>query len=417
MKDKLLKEIEKRQNELYSLLKQLININSESFGNVGNEKAVAEFIEKFFIENGMKADLYSPDSIEGIKENPDYMPGHNLENRPDVTGILKGKKSERRLMLMSHSDTVPIGDEKLWSFPPLSGELRDGKVWGRGACDDKYGIAVALFLMKLIKELGVELNYDLLFTAYSDEEYGGGNGALAACLKYKCDDYLNMDHKKLELCISAMGGGDVKIEIASDTPTSSCANTVKGVQILNEDIATFREARVKELLADEIYKDSIIPKNSVILLEAKAGDDGNDLDKGHIIVEYYTNKTEDLINKEFEELRVRADKRLAEIGFRVSNIEKTTRYFHYQRSDMDNNTVAEKLQTAAKEILGRDLVVLGAVLSDLSLILKYGSSKTVGFGIGRDFDVYGGAHQRDEFIECSDLLAFSKTIGTFLLDY
>ena len=147
-------------------------------------------------------------------------------------------------MLMSHSDTVPIGDEKLWSFPPLSGELRDGKVWGRGACDDKYGIAVALFLMKLIKELGVELNYDLLFTAYSDEEYGGGNGALAACLKYKCDDYLNMDHKKLELCISAMGGGDVKIEIASDTPTSSCANTVKGLQILNEEIATFREARV-----------------------------------------------------------------------------------------------------------------------------------------------------------------------------
>ena len=67
MKDKLLKEIEKRQNELYSLLKQLININSESFGNVGNEKAVAEFIEKFFIENGMKADLYSPDSSEGIK--------------------------------------------------------------------------------------------------------------------------------------------------------------------------------------------------------------------------------------------------------------------------------------------------------------------------------------------------------------
>ena len=106
-----------------------------------------------------------------------------------------------------------------------------------------------------------------------------------------------------------------------------------------------------------------------------------------------------------------------EIVFKVSNIEKTTRYFHYQRSDMKNNAVAEKLQSAAKDVLGRDLVVLGAVLSDLSLILKYGSSKTVGFGIGRDFDVYGGAHQRDEFIDCSDLLALSKTIGAFLLDY
>ena len=67
--------------------------------------------------------------------------------------------------------------------------------------------------------------------------------------------------------------------------------------------------------------------------------------------------------------------------------------------------------------MGRDLVVCGAVLSDLSLIMKYGSRKAVGFGIGRDFDVYGGAHQRDEFIECSDLLVFAKTIGAFLLDY
>lgn len=417
MKNKLLQMIEERQSELYDLLKSLVNINSESFGTTGNEAYVAKFVKNYLDGIGVESDLYSPESIDGFRENPDYLAGHNLENRYDVTGILRGKNSKKSLMLMSHSDTVPIGDEKLWSFPALSGELRDGKIWGRGACDDKYGIAAGLFLMKLIKEAGIELDCDYYFTAYSDEEYGGGNGSLAACLKYKCDDYVNMDCKNFELWVAGVGGGDVLFEFAADEPKGSCSDAVEALYILKKELDLFREDRKQELLQEELYKNTYIPDTSMILLEAKAGDDGNDLDKGHILIEYFTNKTEDEINIEFDKLCNNANEKLKSIGFKITKREMTTRFFHFVKSDYKNSPIVKKLTEAAKETSGRILVPSGAVLSDLSLIVKYGSPNAVGFGVGRAFDVYGGAHQRDEHISCDNLLEFTKIMGSFLMSY
>ncbi|MEI2736869.1 MAG: succinyl-diaminopimelate desuccinylase [Rhodoblastus sp.] len=45
------------------------------------------------------------------------------------------------LTFAGHTDVVPTGDESLWRFPPFSAEVADGRVWGRGACDMKGGIA------------------------------------------------------------------------------------------------------------------------------------------------------------------------------------------------------------------------------------------------------------------------------------
>ena len=320
-------------------------------------------------------------------------------------------------MLMGHSDTVPIGDESLWSFPPLSGECRDGKVWGRGACDDKYAVAVSLFLMKLIRELGIELDYDLLFTAYCDEEFGGGNGALAACLKYKCDDYLNLDCKNFELWSAGVGGGDVLFEISSDRPKGSCGDALEALCILKKELDVFKCARKAELTEEELFKNTYIPDSSMILLEAKTGNDGNDLDKGHLVMEYFTNKTEGEIEGELELLCNRANEKMKKYGFCISKREMTTRFFHFVKSELDGNNVVNKLINSAKTVSGRKVVPSGAVLSDLSLIIKYGSQRAVGFGAGSAFDVYGGAHQRDEHIDCEKLLEFTKIIGAFLLEY
>lgn len=415
-KERLLAAVEERQSELFDLLGQLIRINSESFGTTGNEAEIAAFIKEYLKGIGVESELYSPDSVEGIKESGDYLEGHNMGNRPDVTGVLRGK-TRRSLMLMSHSDTVPIGDESLWSFPPLSGEVRDGKVWGRGACDDKYGIAVGLFLMKLIKELGIELDYDYYFTAYSDEEYGGGNGSLGACLKYKCDDYVNMDCKNFELWVAGVGGGDVLFEIASDTPKGSAGDALMGLYILKKELDVFKEARKAELMGEELFRNTYIPDTSTIILEAKAGDDGNDLDKGHLVVEYFTNKSEKEIDVEFDALCESVNAKLKEIGFKIVKREMTTRFFHFVKSDYKNSNIVKKLAKAAKEAGGIDIVPSGAVLSDLSLIVKHGSPNAVGIGVGSAFDVYGGAHQRDEFINCEKLLKFTKIMGSLLMDY
>ena len=63
--------IEKRQEELYQLLCDLIRINSENFGPYGNEKECAQYIAKLCDELGMETEIYSPMDLEGFKDHPD----------------------------------------------------------------------------------------------------------------------------------------------------------------------------------------------------------------------------------------------------------------------------------------------------------------------------------------------------------
>ena len=61
----------------------------------------------------------------------DSMPG-----RPSVAAVLQGSQSDApSLVINGHLDTVPVDDETLWTFPPFEATVRDGLVYGRGACD------------------------------------------------------------------------------------------------------------------------------------------------------------------------------------------------------------------------------------------------------------------------------------------
>ncbi|MFO1133875.1 MAG: succinyl-diaminopimelate desuccinylase [Rhodoblastus sp.] len=64
------------------------------------------------------------------------------EDTPDVENLYaRIGEGGPHLTFAGHTDVVPTGDENLWRFPPFSAEVADGRVWGRGACDMKGGIA------------------------------------------------------------------------------------------------------------------------------------------------------------------------------------------------------------------------------------------------------------------------------------
>lgn len=83
---------------------------------------------------------------------------------------------EPALILLQHTDVVPA-DRNYWTTDPLSGEIRDGYLWGRGAIDMKgTGISqLATFLS--LHRAGLPLNRDVVFVATADEEAGGFFGA------------------------------------------------------------------------------------------------------------------------------------------------------------------------------------------------------------------------------------------------
>lgn len=84
---------------------------------------------------------------------------------------------EPPLVLLSHIDVVPV-DAESWRRDPFGGELIDGEIWGRGACDMKEMVAMELSVMAALHSSDAPRRRDLIFAALADEEAGGTAGAL-----------------------------------------------------------------------------------------------------------------------------------------------------------------------------------------------------------------------------------------------
>lgn len=415
-KHMLYEKIESDKEELFALLGSLIQINSENFGSHGNEKACAEYVRDYCEALGYQAEVYSPLAIPDFEKHPDYLDGRGLEGRRNCTVTVPGKNHEKKLMLAAHIDTVEIGDESKWAFPPLCGLVKDGNILGRGACDDKYSVAASLFLIKKMKELGMELPYDLLFTGYCDEEYGGSNGALAACLKYPCDDYLNLDCKNFEIWNCGVGGGELVFQVKGKEAVDNCGKVLEGLNIAEKHFREFAKKRRTELEQNLVFAGTIVARNAFrIMCFMAGGQGGTDMDSGYFKVTYYTDKTEVEINAELAQLKTIVDEELEKLGLYELQITKATRFFHYVKSK-ENNRMISLLKTAGEE-QGRALCEKGACLSDLPMFVLYGSPRAVSFGIGADFHRPGGAHQTNEYVECDKLVEFTKIVGGFLVEY
>lgn len=99
------------------------------------------------------------------------------KGRPSVVGVARGSGGGKSLLLNGHIDTVTLMG---YDGDPLSGEIKDGKLYGRGAADMKSGLAANMIALANAKKLG--LKGDVIFTGVADEEYAsiGTEDVLAA---------------------------------------------------------------------------------------------------------------------------------------------------------------------------------------------------------------------------------------------
>lgn len=124
-----------------------------------------------------------------------------FEARPGRTNVVARLSGTGRgggpLLITAHLDTVPFGDG--WKYPPLSGAIEEGFVWGRGAIDMKNMAAMCVATMcRLVRE-GVELERDLIFAAVADEEAGCTFGS-----KFLVEEH--PEHVKAEFLLGEVGG-------------------------------------------------------------------------------------------------------------------------------------------------------------------------------------------------------------------
>jgi acetylornithine deacetylase len=174
--------IARYRDEIVQLMTDLIRIPSENKPPLGYEKDVQEFMADFLRRAGLKVDLYQIDQVEGMLEHPDYWPGRDYTDRPNLCSTLKGKGGGRSLLLTGHSDTVALG-ENVWSKAPFGAEIHDGKMYGLGASDMKGQMAAMIVVFKALAEQQVPLHGTLTYECVVDEEEAGVNATIAGRLR------------------------------------------------------------------------------------------------------------------------------------------------------------------------------------------------------------------------------------------
>jgi succinyl-diaminopimelate desuccinylase len=94
--------------------------------------------------------------------------------RLNVVGSRPGRGKGPVVHFNGHFDVVPAGDG--WTVDPFGGEVRDGRIWGRGAGDMKAGLAAAVYAVEALRRAGVETAGALEVSGTVDEESGGFAG-------------------------------------------------------------------------------------------------------------------------------------------------------------------------------------------------------------------------------------------------
>jgi acetylornithine deacetylase/succinyl-diaminopimelate desuccinylase-like protein len=145
------------REEATRYLQDLIRI--DTINPPGNETRAADYLACVLKREGLEPSIF------------ESCPG-----RGNLVVRLKGNGRAAPLLLMVHLDVVPAEADK-WVRPPLSGDLHEGYIWGRGALDTKNLAAMELMTLLLLKRQGRELNRDIIFMANADEETGGKLGA------------------------------------------------------------------------------------------------------------------------------------------------------------------------------------------------------------------------------------------------
>ncbi len=142
--DSLRAQAEKYQNEMTAFLREIIAIPSESC----HERDVVQRVAA-----EMKAVGFDDVKVDGMG---------NVLGRIGHGG--------RVIAMDAHIDTVGAGDARNWKWDPYRGKLEDGIIYGRGACDQKAGMAAMVYAAKIIKDLALQGDYSLWITGTVQEE-------------------------------------------------------------------------------------------------------------------------------------------------------------------------------------------------------------------------------------------------------
>lgn len=172
------KSIAAERDRLVDLAGRLVGFDTTA-RQVGDpprqEAALQEYLAERLSRVGATVDVWEPDAA-ALAGKPLVPPGLEFAGRPQLIASLTGKGGGRSLVFNGHIDVVSAEPLDRWTSDPFIASVRDGLLYGRGACDMKGGIAAMVFAVEALAASGVVLDGDVLVATNTDEESSGAGG-------------------------------------------------------------------------------------------------------------------------------------------------------------------------------------------------------------------------------------------------
>jgi acetylornithine deacetylase len=177
-------EVARRRDELVDLLRELIGFDTRAPDHedgARDEVALQAYVADRMRASALEVRVWEPEPGELPPSRYAIPDGHDFRGRPQLLATAAGAGGGRTLLFNGHVDVVSVEPRELWASDPFAAALREGRVFGRGACDMKGGVACMLLATEVLRALDVALLGDLVVNTVTDEEStGAGSLAVAA---------------------------------------------------------------------------------------------------------------------------------------------------------------------------------------------------------------------------------------------
>jgi succinyl-diaminopimelate desuccinylase len=154
-----LDRIDSDEAQIVELCRRLVQIPSEN--PPGDKREMVQFLKSLFDSKGLDYQIYAPEST-----------------KPNFLACIKGGNSGKRLVLNGHIDTVSAGDRKAWEHDPFSGDVEQGRIYGRAASNMKGGDVASIMAFLYLSENIERIRGEAVLALVSDDEAGGEWGVI-----------------------------------------------------------------------------------------------------------------------------------------------------------------------------------------------------------------------------------------------
>lgn len=252
---------ERRKSKIIVQLQKLISINTVS----PNEEDAFEELTTYLEESGLEVQrAYIPASTFSHTDFTQDLSHLNAE-RYNLHSIYRSSlENVSQILLQSHIDTVPITN-----YPTALDAKYDGQfVYGRGACDAKGNIVMAIEAIRALKTLGINIKHNIYLDIVLEEEIGGG-GALGSILNgCDVDEVIILEPTNLEVLIGHRGVLSFSITVYGKPVHMGEAkdgiNAIEKMFLIIQHLKKLEHELLIEAQQDELYARWVQPLQLIV---------------------------------------------------------------------------------------------------------------------------------------------------------